>query len=305
MNKLLCFIVTVAVCASPLAAQERDPLERFKALDQNKDGKVTKAEAGETAWKRYERMDLDGDGNLTQEEFQAYLTRQDRPGAVPTSFVVATFANDKKDGIEYSWFAPKNLPQGTRLPLVLCLHGAGGSTQAAKVLAMPTMQEKYPCFVMAPRGDKQEAWANADVLARQRPRERLPIVIEAIQFLVQKEAIDPSRIYVTGQSMGGVGTWAALARYPDLFAAGVPVCGAWNVKDVDQLTKTPLWAFHGAKDETVPPKWSRELTDAITKAGGQAKYTEYPDIGHGSWDAAYKTEEMWEWLFGQKRKKEM
>src|SRR5439155_1738169 len=104
MNKAFYFIVAIAVCVSSLTAQERDPLERFKALDQNKDGKLTQAEAGQTAWTRYERMDLDSDGGVTLAEFEAFLTRQDRPGGVPPSFVVATFSNDKNDEIEYGWF---------------------------------------------------------------------------------------------------------------------------------------------------------------------------------------------------------
>jgi len=264
---------------------------------------VTQKEAGKAAWVRYERMDFDGDGSVTPDEFHSFLTRQERPGCVPSSFTVATFKNEKNDEIKYGWFAPRKLPKDMKVPLVLCLHGAGGSTRAAEVLSMPRMQEKYPCFVMAPGCSKKEIWGNTDVIARQREYERLPIIIEAIQSLVNKEAIDPCRIYVTGQSMGGVGTWAALARYPNVFAAGVPVCGAWNPKDADKLAKTPVWAFHGATDATVPPKWSRELTESISKAGGTAKYTEYPDTGHGVWGKAYSTDELWAWMFEQRLKK--
>jgi hypothetical protein len=182
------FLCVVSV--GPLLAQERDPLHRFKALDGDNDGQMTQKEAGKAAWTRHERMDFDGDGRLTLAEFQSYLTRQDRPGAVPASFAVRTFKNDSRDEIKYGWFAPPKLPAGTKVPLVLCLHGAGGSTRAAEVLAMPRMQDKFPCFVMAPGCGKKEIWGNTDVLSRQHEHERLPLIVEAVRSLMQQEAID-------------------------------------------------------------------------------------------------------------------
>jgi predicted peptidase len=101
--------------------------------------------------------------------------------------------------------------------------------------------------------------------------------------------------------MGGVGSWGAAARYPELFAAAVPVCGAWDVDDAPKMISVPIWAFHGDQDTAVPVQFSRDLTAAVQKAGGIAKYTEYPGVGHGSWERAYADPELWAWLFEQRK----
>lgn len=101
--------------------------------------------------------------------------------------------------------------------------------------------------------------------------------------------------------MGGVGTWGAVARYPQLFAAAVPICGAWDVADAPKMTGVPLWVFHGAEDPNVKVQYSRDLTEAVIKAGGIVKYTEYPATGHDSWTKACDEPAMWEWLFSQRR----
>src|SRR5207237_1227270 len=113
--------------------------------------------------------------------------------------------------------------------------------------------------------------------------------------------IDRKRIYLTGLSMGGYGTWVLLARKPELFAAGVPICGGGHVEGAKKLAKIPIWAFHGDKDGAVPPERSREMIEAIEKAGGKPKYTEYGGVGHDSWTRTYRDPKMHEWLFAQKK----
>lgn len=115
--------------------------------------------------------------------------------------------------------------------------------------------------------------------------------------------IDPDRLYITGLSMGGFGTWDAIQRKPDLFAAAVPICGGGDVSKASHITKIPIWVFHGAEDNLVNPKWSRDMVEAIKRAGGNPKYTEYPGVGHHSWVPAYSDPELFEWLFSQKKKK--
>jgi predicted peptidase len=207
--------------------------------------------------------------------------------------------------LKYGWLAPLHAKAGKKYPLVICLHGSGGSVKASAVLARQSMRQQYPSFVMVPFADRPFTWAKTDIIRRPGAEnfpEKLPVLIETIGALLKTEAIDPARIYITGQSMGGVGSWGAIAQHPGIFAAAVPVCGAWRVEDVPKMTAVPVWAFHGEKDPTVPVKYSRELTAAITKAGGVAKYTEYPGVGHDSWTNAYDDQEMWKWLFAQKRK---
>lgn len=203
--------------------------------------------------------------------------------------------------IRYRWLAPATIETGKQYPLVVCLHGAGGNSVAPAVLAGDELRKKYPCFILYP-DSAGEGWAKFAELGRLKDRkELLPLVVEAIRSLEKSEVIDSARIYVTGQSMGGVGSWGAAARYPELFAAAVPVCGAWDTADAEKMKNVPIWAFHGADDGTVPVKYSRELTAAVTKAGGTAKYTEYPGVGHGSWGPAYAEADMWEWLFAQRK----
>lgn len=227
---------------------------------------------------------------------------QKEPRPKPVEAKKQTFRGATGSEIPYRWLTPRELKAGERYPLVVCLHGSGGNSWAAGVLEQPAMRKDYPCFVMTPQAGKSEGWANTDILARSQRTERLPLVVEAIKQLAKQHAIDTDRIYVTGQSLGGVGAWGALANHPDLFAAGVPICGAWRLEDAKLLTAVPVWAFHGELDTSVPPKWSRELCAAITKAGGVAKYTEYPGVGHGSWAKAYAEPELWEWMFKQRRK---
>jgi predicted peptidase len=211
-----------------------------------------------------------------------------------------TFQGAGGEEIRYRWMPPAKVDEGKKYPLVLCLHGAGGNSVAPAVLADDKMRQEYPCFVMYPDA-AGEGWAKFAELGRLKDRkEMLPLVVEAIRSLLKTEAIDPARIYVTGQSMGGVGSWGAAARYSDLFAAAVPVCGAWDVSDAPKMT-IPIWAFHGAEDGTVPVKYSRELTTAVRKAGGTAKYTEFAGVGHGSWGPAYADLELWKWLFEQRK----
>jgi predicted peptidase len=103
--------------------------------------------------------------------------------------------------------------------------------------------------------------------------------------------------------MGGYGTWHALALRPGFFAAAVPVCGGADLKSAEKIKDVPIWVFHGDKDNAVPVARSREMVEALKKAGGSPKYTEYPGVGHNSWDKAYADPEMFAWLFAQKRKK--
>ena len=208
--------------------------------------------------------------------------------------------------LKYGWLAPLRASAGEKYPLVICLHGAGGAVRASAVLARPEMREKYPAFVMVPAADLPFTWAMNDAIRRAgKPApsaEKLPVLIAAVRALLKTEAIDPARIYITGQSMGGVGSWGAIARHPELFAAAVPVCGAWRTEDAAKMAAVPVWAFHGETDPTVPVQFSRDLTAAITKAGGTAKYTEYPGVGHDSWTRACDEPELWPWLFAQRRK---
>ena len=132
----------------------------------------------------------------------------------------------------------------------------------------------------------------------------LPELLEALDAVIKESSVDPSRVYVTGQSMGGIGTWGILAKHADRFAAAVPVCGIWSSDDAAKMNGVAIWAFHGDMDPTVPVAGSRDMIAALKKAGvtPEPRYTELAGVGHGSWGPAYAKPELWEWLFQQQRK---
>ncbi|MEO7648947.1 MAG: prolyl oligopeptidase family serine peptidase, partial [Bryobacteraceae bacterium] len=114
-------------------------------------------------------------------------------------------------------------------------------------------------------------------------------------------AIDPARIYVTGQSLGGYGTWSAIAKRPDLFAAAVPVCGGGSTRKAKEIAEVPVWAFHNTFDPIVLARESRRMISAIRKAGGNPIYTEFPVGLHNAWDPAYEQPGLVAWLLAQRK----
>jgi predicted peptidase len=213
---------------------------------------------------------------------------------------------------------PKAVDKEEKYPLVMLLHGIGERGDdnevqlkwGAKKFASDENRVKYPCFVAVPQCPKNDFWASAlrdlakDFKMSEEPTLALQLTLELIGILQDEfPQIDPDRLYITGLSMGGFGTWEAIQRKPDLFAAAVPICGGGDVSKAGPLKKLPIWVFHGAKDQLVNPKWSRDMVEAIKKAGGDPKYTEYPSIDHFSWIPAYSDPELFRWLFNQKKRK--
>jgi poly(3-hydroxybutyrate) depolymerase len=150
-------------------------------------------------------------------------------------------------------------------------------------------------------------WANMDWSAKKGSMAKeastpLRLTLEALERLRKEFNIDADRIYIAGLSMGGYGTWDAISRNPTLFAAAVPVCGGGDEAMADKIKDIPIWCFHGDADNAVPVARSRQMINAIKAAGGTPKYTEYPGVGHNSWDKAYAEPELAKWLFEQKRK---
>jgi predicted peptidase len=135
------------------------------------------------------------------------------------------------------------------------------------------------------------------------PSSTLALVRTLLDELVAKQPIDADRLYITGLSMGGYGTWEALQRWPTLFAAAVPICGGGEVSRAKDLVHLPIWAFHGDKDDVIPADNSQQMIAALEAAGGTAKFTLYRGVGHNSWDKAYGEPDLLPWLFAHKRSK--
>jgi predicted esterase len=149
-------------------------------------------------------------------------------------------------------------------------------------------------------------WANMDWSAKKgaagkNPSTPMRLTLEVLDQLRKEFSLDDHRLYITGLSMGGYGTWDVIARHPKLFAAAVPVCGGGDENNAPLIKDIPIWCFHGGADPTVPTERSRNMIKALKDAGGNPKYTEYPGVGHNSWDKAYSEPELPKWLFAQKR----
>ncbi len=197
-------------------------------------------------------------------------------------------------------------------PLVIFLHGAGerGNDNEKQLIhgvtlfAQYKMQEKFPCFVIAPQCPEGKRWVEVDwkLDKHQQPDNSsisLQLTMELIDSITQQYPIDTARIYITGLSMGGFGTWDAISRYPNKFAAAAPVCGGGDEQTAHKI-KIPVWAFHGTKDKAVKVERSRNMITAMQQNGVSPKYTEYPKLGHFVWGKAY-SEELIQWLFDQSK----
>ncbi len=206
------------------------------------------------------------------------------------------FESKEHGALPYRLFTPDGAGGETKLPLVIFMHGAGerGGDNKAQLrhgvaeFVAESHQRQRPCFVAAPQC-RRGVWWNVNLL------------LDFTAVLRELPGVDLDRVYVTGLSMGGFATWHLVGRRPDLFAAAVPVCGGGEADTTAALTTLPIWAFHGGADHTVPTEQSRTMIDAIRKAGGEPKYTEYPEVAHDSWTRTYADVAMHEWLFAQRR----
>jgi len=211
----------------------------------------------------------------------------------------------------YRLFVPANYSGQKRYPLVLFLHGGagrgddnlkqiqGGNGFIIDLLTKRESQLKYPCFVLAPQSPQQEGWIEDDSIT---PTTQLQLTLDLIDHLTKQLNIDTDRIYVIGQSMGGFGTFAIITMQPGRFAAAVSICGGGDQSQAGRITHVPIWAFHGEQDESVKVERSRSMIDAITRAGGKPKYTEYKGEGHLIWSKVVKEPELLPWMFSQKRR---
>ena len=242
---------------------------------------------------------------------------------VPAAEQMEARVHRSADGrtMPYRLFVPKG--RGP-YPLAVYLHHAGQTgTDNLKqirhdqspdktdwgvgVFLLAANQRKHPCLVLAPQVPEQKAWAYMDWTKPRSPRpvepnEFMRMMLEIVDRLLAKYPVDRSRIYVTGASMGGFGTFEAVSRRPHFFAAAVPICGGHDEACAPLMLDTPIWAFHGDQDETISVRRTRNMIDAIRSAGGRPIYWEYAGVGHTVVrDLAYDDPRLIEWIFEQKR----
>ncbi|MEH2137306.1 prolyl oligopeptidase family serine peptidase [Nostoc sp.] len=201
------------------------------------------------------------------------------------------------DSYNYLLFLPDGLhPDGDRnqiqqplLPTILFLHGAGqrGSdlddVKKHGIAKVVEQQPDFPFIVISPQCPRREYWNI----------ERLSNLLDEV---IASCAVDPDRVYLTGLSMGGYGTWHLAAAQPERFAAIAPICGGGNPQAAGKLKNLPVWAFHGAKDNVVPLSESEIMVSALKVHDGNVKFTVYPEANHDSWTQTYNNPELYEWF---------
>ncbi|MEZ0389455.1 MAG: PHB depolymerase family esterase [Verrucomicrobium sp.] len=230
----------------------------------------------------------------------AAMAEDDFPKVIAPAFKSESFEAQVTLNVGYKYLL--SLPEdfgkdpARKWPLVIFLHGAGerGDDLARLQKHGPpkliAAGKKIPAIVVSPQVPAGSAWNSHGVKA-------------LIDKIVATHPVDQDRIYLTGISMGGFGTWDTLFDYPDTFAAAVPICGGAGVKFVmaQRVKNIPIWIFHGAKDPVVEPSFSQRIYTTLNKLGAPVKLTLYPDLQHDSWTVTYDNQEVWDWLFQQKR----
>ena len=181
-------------------------------------------------------------------------------------------------------------------PLILYLHGAGergDDLDRVKTHGIPKIVEELPDFpyvCVSPQCPSDNAWTMHNLALK-----------GLLDSILSTHAIDPERIYLTGNSMGGYGTWGLAMAYPGMFAAIAPICGGGMPRWVGSLKNVPVWAFHGAEDPVVPLEQSQSMVEALRACGGDVKLTVYPEVGHDSWSQTYDNPELYEWFLQHRR----
>lgn len=198
---------------------------------------------------------------------------------------------------EYLLYLPKDYKETgyKRWPLVLFLHGAGergNDLEAVKKNGLPKLVEEgqdFPFIIASPQCPSGRWWSTDDLNL-------------LLNDLIERYEVDIDRIYATGLSMGGFGTWEMAIRFPDRFAAIAPICGGGDPKQTYRLKDIPTWAFHGAKDVVVFPYQTERMVEALRSYEGNVQYTLYPEADHDSWTATYENQALYDWLLQQKKK---
>ncbi len=224
------------------------------------------------------------------------------------------------DTLKYRILYPQDFSENKKYPVVLFLHGAGerGNDNEAQLTHGANLflekNNEYPSIVIFPQAPEEDFWAKVHIdtlngkrefkfINSETSTESLGLVIELMDSIASQKYTDENRIYVSGLSMGAMGTFELLARRPQMFAAAFAICGGADPEVVKNYRKNlNIWIFHGEKDMVVSPELSKMMAREINSAGGNAKLSLYPDATHNSWDPAFAEPFLLQWLFGHSQK---
>jgi predicted esterase/lysophospholipase L1-like esterase len=227
----------------------------------------------------------------------------------------STFVRGRDFSMPCRWIAPEKMTEGETYPLILFLHGAGerGSDNEIQLkhfpskMVSPERRAKFPCFILAPQCPEGGRWTADDWGSSRAQRlargmtEPMEAVTALLRQFVATHPVDMDRIYLTGLSMGGYGTFDLAARRPDWFAAVAPVCGGGHVETADRFVGVPLSIWHGDQDDAVPVGRSRDIVAELGELGIEVEYHELPGVGHDVWNQAYGEQGCLDWMFAQRR----
>jgi predicted peptidase len=220
------------------------------------------------------------------------------------------------DGTEvlYRFAAPEKTEEGKQYPLVLFLHGSGsrgtdnkGQLRNGVSEILDTAEQLgEPVYLIAPQCPPGRRWSEPtdDWIGLKDAGGKNPLLDAIVALMADtadKHPIDRKRIYITGLSMGGFGTWDMLVRSPQTWAAAIPICGGGDPITAPRFKHVPIMIFHGTADEVVPPKSSEQMSDALIEANGKVELCLYHEVGHDSWTQTYKDPEVIKWLFAQRK----
>jgi predicted peptidase len=240
-----------------------------------------------------------------------------------TAFKAETFTSSADHVLPYRILYPDDFKKGKKYPIVLFLHGAGERgndnvsqlIHGSKLFADAANRKKFPAIVVFPQCMKESYWSSVEVDRTQTPFTlsfdytkpmTLPLqaAIELLQHIIAQGSVDQSRVYISGLSMGGMGTFEAVYRYPELFAAAMPICGGADVNAYDErVAKVPFRVFHGADDAVVSVEQSKKIVEKLKALNVSVEYIEYSGVNHNSWDNAFAEPDYLSWMFSRKRKK--
>ncbi|MBN1633227.1 MAG: dienelactone hydrolase family protein [Ignavibacteria bacterium] len=231
------------------------------------------------------------------------------------NFRYCIYRDEKNDSLLFRLLFPPDYDSSLKYPMITFLHGAGERGKdnesqlnfAGDVFSEEETMKKYPAFVLVPQCPEEYRWVETDWSLEKHkmpesPSKPFTLLMPLIDKIISSYNIDTERLYIMGLSMGGFGVWDLTSRYPDKFAAAVPICGGGDEEQAKKLIKIPVWAFHGKLDKVVLPSRSVNMIDAIKNAGGNPKFTLYPDVAHGSWNNAFSEPDLFPWLFRHKLK---
>ncbi len=201
------------------------------------------------------------------------------------------------------------------LPLTIFLHGAGERgndnymqlKHCIKYFLDDTVTSSYPFLLMVPQCPNDRRWVNTDWSLPEHTMDSVPTTelrgaMAVLDSLVGVGAVDSTQVYICGISMGGFGTWDALQRWPEKFAAAIAICGGGDPACAEAMKDVPVYIFHGLLDDVVMPSRSIQMYNALKDVGNEEVFlVTYPELGHVCWNAAFSMSGLFEWLFGKKR----